>query len=93
MYDRAWDTCQLRNVYANIGAWHLNLWLHAFVEWWAWDEPDEQEQRVIDGCPSMRPWPDHLRAWHAHRRWGEARSGSSTAANWAIEWAAAARIA
>ena len=27
---------QLRNVYANVGAFHLNLWLHTPVELWAW---------------------------------------------------------
>ena len=31
----------------------------------AWDEPDEHEQRMIDGCPSMRPWPDDLHQHHA----------------------------
>jgi hypothetical protein len=39
-----------------------------------WAQPDAEEQRMIDGCPSARPWPDHLREWHAHRRWGEARA-------------------
>jgi hypothetical protein len=42
---------QLRNVYANVGAWHLNLWSHALVEWWAWDEPDEA---LVDRSGS--PW-------------------------------------
>jgi hypothetical protein len=35
----------------------------------AWDEPDAQEQAMIDGCPSMRPWPAWLHAEHARRRW------------------------
>ena len=39
----------------------------------AWDEPDAQEQAMIDGCPSMRPWPADVHEWHARRRWGEAR--------------------
>ena len=38
-----------------------------------WDEPDQQEQRMIDGCPSMRPWPDDVHEWHAKRRWGQAK--------------------
>lgn len=39
----------------------------------AWDEPDSQEQQMIDGCPSMRPWPDDVHRWHAERRWGQAQ--------------------
>ena len=39
-----------------------------------WDEPDAAELAMIEGCPSMRPWPPHLRDWHARRRWGEAAS-------------------
>jgi hypothetical protein len=38
-----------------------------------WDEPDAQEQQMIDGCPSMRPWPDDLHQHHAERRWQEAK--------------------
>lgn len=38
-----------------------------------WDEPDDLERQMIDGCPSMRPWPDHLHEWHCHRRWETAR--------------------
>lgn len=38
-----------------------------------WDEPDAQEQKMIDGCPSMRPWPEDVHRWHAERRWYEAR--------------------
>jgi hypothetical protein len=39
----------------------------------SWDEPDGQEQAMIDGCPSMRPWPDDLHHHHAQRRWHEAK--------------------
>jgi hypothetical protein len=38
-----------------------------------WDEPDAQEQAMINGCPSMRPWPEDVHRWHAERRWGEAK--------------------
>jgi hypothetical protein len=48
-------------------------WIGEFVPA-DWDEPDETEQKMIDACPSMRPWPDHLHDHHAHRRWAEARS-------------------
>lgn len=39
----------------------------------AWDEPDAQEQAMIDGCPSMRPWPADVHRWHAERRWSTAK--------------------
>jgi hypothetical protein len=47
--------------------WYRNFHLEA------WDEPDAQEQRMIDGCPSMRPWPEDVHRWHAERRWGQAK--------------------
>jgi hypothetical protein len=55
---------QLRNVSANVGAYHLNLWAHTLVELWAWDRP---EGAVVDRSAS--PWDA---AWrrpsHADRR-------------------------
>jgi hypothetical protein len=48
------------------------LWYRVFDPA-AWDEPDAQEQAMIDGCPSMRPWPEHLHRWHSERRWCEAK--------------------
>jgi hypothetical protein len=55
---------QLRNLHANVGAWHLNLWSHAFVEWWAWDEPDEA---LVDRSGS--PWDrEERRPSHADKR-------------------------
>lgn len=55
---------QLRNVWANIGAFHLNLWLHTLVEAWAWDRT---EGRLIDRMAS--PWDDPgRRPSHADRR-------------------------
>jgi len=27
---------QVRNLWTNIGVWHLNLWMHTLVELWAW---------------------------------------------------------
>jgi hypothetical protein len=30
---------QVRNFWANIGAFHLNMWVHTMVELWAWDKP------------------------------------------------------
>ncbi len=55
---------QLRNVWANLGAFHLNLWLHTLVELWAWDRA---EGRLIDRTAS--PWDDPTRRpSHADRR-------------------------
>jgi len=28
---------QVRNLWANIAVWHLNLWMHTLVELWAWN--------------------------------------------------------
>ena len=55
---------QLRNVHANVGAFHLNPWLHTPVELWAWGRP---EGRPIDRRAS--PWDDRdRRPSHADRR-------------------------
>jgi hypothetical protein len=55
---------QLRSLWANIGAWHLNLWMHALVELWAWAKP----KRLL--CDrSASPWDDpDRRPSHADRR-------------------------
>ena len=47
---------QLRNVWANIGAFNLILWLHTLVELWAWNLPHEQ---LCDR--SRSPWDDPTR--------------------------------
>jgi hypothetical protein len=50
----------------------------------AWDEPDGQEQAMMDGCAGYACWPGApesawpgwpawLHAGHARRRWQEAR--------------------
>jgi hypothetical protein len=55
---------QLRNLHANIGAWHLNLWAYTLVELWAWQQP--QEQLVDRSCS---PWDNEpRRPSHADRR-------------------------
>ena len=55
---------QLRNLHANIGAWHMNLWAYTMVELWAWDL---REEELVDRHRS--PW-DHepRRPSHADRR-------------------------
>ena len=49
---------------ANVGAFHLNLWMMTLTELWAWDQPDDV---LVDR--SDRPW-DHKprRPSHADRR-------------------------
>jgi DDE superfamily endonuclease len=55
---------QLRNIDANIGAWHMNLWAYTMVELWAWDQPDED---LVDR--SRSPWDcEPRRPSHADRR-------------------------
>ena len=55
---------QVRNVWSNIGCWHLNQWLFTLVELCTWDEP---KTSLTDR--SDRPWdnPDR-RPSHADRR-------------------------
>ena len=55
---------QLRDVHANAGAYHLNLWAHTLVELWAWDRPEEE---LVDRSAS--PWDaEWRRPSHADRR-------------------------
>jgi len=55
---------QVRHLWANLGAWHLNLWMHALVELWAWHKPRRQ---ICDRSAS--PWDDSdRRPSHADRR-------------------------
>jgi hypothetical protein len=42
---------QLRNLQANVGAFHLNLWMQTLVEAWAWERAEEQ---LVDR--SAAPW-------------------------------------
>ena len=55
---------QLRNVWANVGAFHLNLWLHTLTELWAWGRTQRQ---LSDRSAS--PWDEaQRRPSHADRR-------------------------
>jgi hypothetical protein len=55
---------QLRHVYANVGAWHLNLWAYTLVELWAWHRSEEE---LVDRSAS--PWDSEWRRpSHADRR-------------------------
>ena len=51
-------------MYANVGAWHLNLWAYTLVELWAWHRPEEE---LVDRSAS--PWDaEWRRPSHADRR-------------------------
>jgi hypothetical protein len=55
---------QVRNLWCNIGAFHLNLWLHTLIELWAWQQP---AKTLRDRSAS--PWDDpERRPSHADRR-------------------------
>jgi len=55
---------QLRNIWANVGAFHVNAWVHTLVELWAWHQPRET---ICDRSAS--PWDDpERRPSHADRR-------------------------
>jgi hypothetical protein len=55
---------QLRHLWANVGAFHLNLWLHTLIELWAWNRTHGQ---LCDRRDS--PWDDPARRpSHADRR-------------------------
>ncbi len=55
---------QLRNIWANLGAFHLTMWAHCLTELWAWFQPKEA---LCDRSDS--PWDDpQRRPSHADRR-------------------------
>jgi hypothetical protein len=55
---------QVRNVWANLGAYHVNLWMHTLIELWAWRRPTQELVHRQDS-----PWDDvHRRPSHADRR-------------------------
>jgi hypothetical protein len=55
---------QVRRYWANVAAYHLNLWLHTLIELWAWDKP---QARLCERRAS--PWDEAgRRPSHADRR-------------------------
>jgi hypothetical protein len=57
---------QVRNFWANVGAFHLNMWVHTMVELWAWDKP-----AAVISDRSDSPWDTiDRRPSHADRRAG-----------------------
>ena len=55
---------QVRNIWSNVAAYNLNLWMHTLVELWAWNRPAKE---LCDRSDS--PWDDAARRpSHANRR-------------------------
>lgn len=55
---------QVRNIWANLGVYHLNLWMHTLVELWSWKRSKSQ---LCNRKAS--PWDDpDRRPSHADRR-------------------------
>ena len=55
---------QVRNIWTNVGVYHINLWMHTLVELWAWERPHHE---LCDRSDS--PWDDpERRPSHANRR-------------------------
>jgi hypothetical protein len=55
---------QVRNIWTNVAAFNLNLWVHTLVECWAWHKPVEEIRDRSDS-----PWDDEKRRpSHADRR-------------------------
>lgn len=55
---------QVRNIWNNVAAYNLNLWMHTLVELWSWDRRKEE---LVDRSDS--PWDDPTRRpSHANRR-------------------------
>ena len=55
---------QVRNIWTNVAAYHLNLWMHTQVELWAW-----HRKRGALGDRNDSPWDDpERRPSHADRR-------------------------
>jgi DDE superfamily endonuclease len=55
---------QVRDIWANVGAYHVSAWAHALVELWAWGQP-----REALGDRRDSPWDDAgRRPSHADRR-------------------------
>jgi hypothetical protein len=55
---------QVRNIWTNVGVYHMCLWMHTLVELWAWERPHHE---LCDRSDS--PWDDpERRPSHANRR-------------------------
>jgi hypothetical protein len=55
---------QVRNIWTNVAAYHLNLWIHTLVELWSWNRSHHE---LCDR--SLSPWDDaDRRPSHADRR-------------------------
>ena len=72
---------QVRNVWANVGAFHLTLWAHCLMELWAWFQPQEAlcDRSASPGCP-VCPCKLPMLLWLAARSlWEAMTSGLASA--------------
>lgn len=57
---------QVRNFWANVGAFHLNMWVHTMIELWAWDKPAsvicDRSNSPWDGSPRRPSHADRRRS-------------------------------
>jgi hypothetical protein len=76
---------QVRNIWTNCAAYHLNLWVHTLLELWAWDKPHDA---LCDRSDS--PWdvaerrPSHANRRRALRRWMMSRELLSITSSWCL---------
>jgi hypothetical protein len=60
---------QVRNLWTNIGVWHLNLWMHTLVELWAWRRSEKQlvhrDDSPWDRCERRPSHTDRRKALQA----------------------------
>ena len=62
----------MRNIWTNVAAFQLNLWMHTLTELWAWNRSHE------DLCDrSDSPWDDAQRRLLALKRLDPAHGSSS----------------
>jgi hypothetical protein len=55
---------QTRNYWTNVAVFHLNMWMHTFIELWAWHQPAKD---LVDR--RLSPWDDaDRRPSHADKR-------------------------
>jgi hypothetical protein len=61
---------QLRNLWANLGAFNLALWLHTLVELWAWEQPASRlrQRRQQSPWDNAERRPSHADRCNALRR-------------------------
>ncbi len=70
---------QVRNVYACVGAFNVNLWMYSLTEAWAWDKPEEEliDRDVWDQEPRRASHADKRKALQREILQAEIEAGLS----------------